>query len=278
LKRRKISSTILEMRQPLKSRLYDLIRPFHSPFTRALRRRLGRNYTEHPEMELPPPYESTQLDVERHLHDYLHTSPEAISQIVIVGASRAEEIGRLHRVYPRAAFLCFEPNPDTHRILVKTYGRDSRVSISNLALSNAPGKARFYELTMPGNGSLLEPDVDSWAATTRWDDKKMFSFEVEMSTLDREAARLPDIDMLWMDVQGGEGLVLSGGMETLKRTKSVFLEVALVHSPYKGTVLFPKLRTLLEGEGFTCVGLGTDAWNGFGNAFFVRHFENLVCK
>lgn len=262
----------------MKSRLYDLIRPLHAPLTRALRRRLGRNYAGHPEMELPPPYDTTQLDVERHLHDYLHTSPDSISQIVIVGAWRADEILRLRRIYSRASFLCFEPNPDSHRFLVETFGRDPLVSISKMALSNAPGHARFYEPAMPGNGSLLEPDIERWAATTRWDDKKVASFEVEMSTLDREAAKLSSIDMLWMDVQGAEGLVLSGGMETLKRTKSVFIEVALVHSPYKGTILFPKLRAQLEGSGFTCVALGADPWNGFGNAFFVKQFENLVCK
>ena len=35
----------------LKHKLWDLIRPFHSPLTRALRQRLGRNYQDHPEME-----------------------------------------------------------------------------------------------------------------------------------------------------------------------------------------------------------------------------------
>lgn len=266
------------MSEQLKRRLYDWVRPLHAPLTRALRHRLGRNYSEHPEMELPPPYECVQLDVERHLHDYLHISPGDISQIVIVGASRAEEVGHLRCVYPRASFLCFEPNPNAHRFLVETFGQDPRVSLSSLALSNAPGKARFYEPAMPGNGSLLEPDIESWALTNRWNDKSMTSFEVEMSTLDHEAAKLPAVDLLWMDVQGAEGRVLSGATETLKRTKAVFLEIALLRSPYKGAELFPQILARLETEGFTCVGLGVDAWNGTGNAFFVKQFEGLICK
>jgi hypothetical protein len=128
----------------LKHKLWDIIRPFHSPLTRNLRRRLGRNYQDHPEMELPPPYDAIQLDVERHLHDYLHLSPDEISQIIIVGANRAEEIGRLRRLYSRVLFLCFEPNPSDHQFLAKKFGQDAQVSISNLALSDAPGKARFY--------------------------------------------------------------------------------------------------------------------------------------
>jgi FkbM family methyltransferase len=266
------------MNLKLKHKLWDFIRPFHSPLTRALRRRLGRNYHDYPEMELPPPYDAIQLDVERHLHDYLHLSPDKISQIIIVGANRAEEIGRFRRLYSRALFLCFEPNPNDFEFLREKFGRDAQVSVSNLALSDSPGNARFYELAMAGNGSLLEPDVESWATTNKWNDKSMASFEVEMSTLDHEAAKLPAIDLLWMDVQGAEGKVLSGATETLKRTKAVFIEIALFHSPYKGAELFPAIKMRLEAADFTCIGLGVDARTGTGNAFFVKHFDRLICK
>jgi 2-O-methyltransferase len=266
------------MNSELKHKLWDFVRPFHAPFTRALRRRLGRQYHEHPEMELPIPEESVQLDVERHLHDYLHVPANDIHQIVIVGAFEADEARRMRGFYPQARFLCFEPNPNTYRRLTKKYEGCSWVTSRNVALSDTPGKDRFYELDMPGNGSLLEPDVDNWAATVKWDDKRMTSFEVELRTLDQEAAALPAIDLLWMDVQGAEGRVLDGGKETLKRVKAIFIEVALVHSPYKGALLFPVIKARLESEGFMCAGLGVGAWNGNGNAFFVRGFDELICK
>ncbi len=266
------------MQNQLKQTIWNLVRPIHSPLTRALRRRLGRNYFEHPEMELPPPYESVQLDVERNLHDYLHVKPRDISQIVIVGASEGEEVERLHRTYPAASFLCFEPNPNTFRSMKEKVRSAPHVVLSNLALSDAPGKTTFYELSMQGNGSLLKPDIESWASTLRLKEKSMTSFEVDVSTLDCEAAKLPSVDLLWMDVQGAEGHVLAGGTETLKRTRAVFLEIALVHSPYNGAQLFPQLSTMLQSFGFICVGLGVDAWNGFGNAFFVKQFDKLASK
>jgi 2-O-methyltransferase len=266
------------MHDKLKHAMWNLVRPIHAPITRALRRRLGRNYSDHPEMELPPPYEAIQLDVERHLHEYLHTSPGEISQIVIVGALDAGEVGRMQRIYSRARFLCFEPNPRTYQSLTRKFAGVPNVSISGLALGRTSGKAQFYELSLAGNGSLLEPDVEDWAAATKQSDKRMTSFEVEVSTLDREAADLPGIDLLWMDVQGAEGEVLAGGLETLERTKAVFVEVELVHSPYKGALLFTELKSRLEAKGFLCVGLGVDAWNGTGNAFFVKQFEKLITK
>ena len=262
----------------MKKLFYDLLRPVYKPILKPLRRRLGRNYFGHPEMELPPPYEAIQLDVERHLHRYLHVRPEDISQIVIVGAHEADEVERMHRTYSRARFLCFEPNPETHRRLIRSFEKSPHVTISGLALSDAPGQARFYEMDMPGNGSLLEPDVESWSAFNNWNEKKVRSFEVTLSTLDREAEALAAIDLLWMDVQGAEGNILKGAAKTLPRTAAVFLEVALVRSPYKGALLFPQINANLQSNGFTCMGLGMDAWNGTGNALFVKDLEKLVCK
>jgi FkbM family methyltransferase len=224
------------------------------------------------------PEENVQMDVERHLHEYLHLPPETVSQIVIVGAYEADEIRRMHKAFSRAKFLCFEPNPNTYQKVCKIYRKCPWVTARQLALSDAPGKDRFYELSMPGNGSLLEPDIESWATAVKWEDKSMTSFEVELSTLDREAAALPVIDLLWMDVQGAEGKVLAGGLETLKRTRAIFLEVALVRSPYKGAMIFPEIKSNLEAAGFMCVALGVNSWNGNGNAFFVKGYDQLICR
>lgn len=265
------------MNELLKRKAWDLVRPIYAPITRRLRRRLARNYFGHPEMELPPPYESIQLDVERHLHQYLHVSPEAISQIVIVGAHEADEIHRLHRTYPRAHFLCFEPSPKPYRHLTQRFDKLPYVKLSNLALSNRQGTARFYEPGRPGNGSLLKPDIERWSTFNREEADNVSSFEVNLSTLDEASKGLAEIDLLWMDVQGAEGNILEGAARTLPRTKAVFLEVALIRSPYQGAVLFPEITRILQASGFMCVGLGVDGWNGAGNALFVKQFENLVC-
>lgn len=261
-----------------KHNLWDFIRPFHAPFTRALRRKLGRNYHQHPEMELPPPFDAVQLDVERHLHQYLHVPPAAVAQIVIVGANDACEVDRMRRVYAKTNFLCFEPNPISYQNLVTKFQGVAAVVLSNHALGRTPGKARFYEMSQAGNGSLLEPDAEAWATVNQQTDRNVSSYEVQVSTLDREAAALPAIDLLWMDVQGAEGEVLAGGSEVLKRTKSIMIEIALVKSPYKGAMLFSEISELLKANNFMCVSLGVDPWNGTGNAFFVRTFEQLICK
>jgi FkbM family methyltransferase len=253
----------------LKRKFWDAVRPLHAPLSKAARKRLGRNYFEHPEMELPPAYEAVQLEAERRLHCYLHVSPQEIRQIVIVGASNGEEIPRLHRSYPNARFLCFEPSPKSYRELAQKF-REDFIATREMALSDRSGAATFYELPLGGNGSLLRPDAEQWSDFTQSDDNEVASFQVSVSTLDREAAELKKIDLLWMDVQGAEGNVLRGATETLRRVSAVFLEIALIHSPYEGTLLFPELQSMLRGCGFLCVGLGLDGWNYSGNALWVR--------
>jgi FkbM family methyltransferase len=254
----------------IKRKFWNAVRPLHSPLTKAARRRLGRNYSDHPEMELPPAYEAVQLEVERRLHSYLHVPADEIEQIVIVGANEGQEIARLRQTYPRSRFLCFEPSPKWYKRLTKNFCDADFVKTRELALSDSVGTATFHELPLAGNGSLLPPNPDRWSAFNKIKNNEITSFEVQVGTLDKEAAGLDKIDLLWIDVQGAEGNVLKGGRNTLGRTAAVFLEVALVDSPYEGTLFFPELNALLSGFGFFCVGLGIDGWNFSGNAFWVR--------
>jgi FkbM family methyltransferase len=262
----------------MRAAVYDVLRPIYGPITRNFRRRLGQNYAAHPEMELPPPYEAIQLDVERNLHKYLHGSRGSISQIVIVGAHEAEELDRLRMNFPSSKFLCFEPNPRSFERLVQKFSKFPEIKLSKLALSDKRGTAKFFEPELPGNGSLLQPDLKQFALNNQVTERKMSAFDVTLSTLDEEAKDLSVIDLLWMDVQGAEGLVLRGAEKTLPRTRAIFMEVALVQSPYNGAILFPELDTLLRRFNFMCVGLGIDGWNGAGNALFIRDFATFVLK
>ncbi len=254
----------------IKKALWDAVRPLHSPLTKAVRKRLGRNYFYHPEMELPPAYDAVQLEAERRLHNYLHTSADNVKQIVIVGAHEGHEIPRMRYSYPRARFLCFEPSPRWYEELAENFRGVDYVENRKLALSETPGRATFYELPLAGNGSLLEPDMARWSEYNRVATQELASFDVTVSTLDEEARALDQIDLLWVDVQGAEGKVLKGASETLKRTRSIFLEVALCNPVYQGTLLFREIDAILDGLGFSCVLLGTDATNYGGNALWVR--------
>src|SRR5258706_249148 len=201
-----------------------------------------------------------------------------VSQIVIVGAHEAEELDRLRMNFPSSKFSCFEPNPPSFERLVQKFGRLPEIKLSKLALSDKRGTAKFFEPELPGNGSLLQPDLKQWALNNQTIEGQVGSFDVTLSTLDEEAKDLSVIDLLWMDVQGAEGLVLRGAEKTFQRTRAIFMEVALVQSPYNEAILFPELEALLHRFNFMCVGLGMDGWNGAGNAIFLKDFSTLALK
>ncbi len=173
--------------------------------------------------------------------------------------------------YPRSRFLCFEPSPVWYSRLNREFRETDYVENRKLALSEYSGTAIFHELPLAGNGSLLPPERDHWSSFNQIKDNEVTSFEVTMSTLDKEAEGLERIDLLWIDVQGAEGRVLQGGTKTLGRVAAIFLEVSLVDSPYRGAVLFPELQQMLNDFQFFCVGLGTDGWNYSGNALWLRN-------
>lgn len=254
---------------------WNFIRPFHAPFTRRLRARLGSGYLNHPEMVLPPAHEAIQLEAERRLHAYLRVDPLAIRDIVIVGANEAEEIPRLQHTYPAANFLCFEPLPASFRRLEKKFAGQSNVTCRSLALSDQPGRACFYEIPgMEGNGSLLEPDLTIWSRQSKRETPPPEKIEVTVSTLDAECGTIPAIDLLWIDVQGAEMRVLSGGTQTLRRTRAVLIEVWLGTTAYRGTAGFEQVTLFLNDHGLECCGLGIDPWNSTGNAMFLRPSES----
>jgi len=262
----------------LKKRFWDTIRPLHSPLTKAARKRLGRNYFDHPEMVLPPPYEAIQLEVERHLHRYLHVSAEEIEQVVIVGANDGGEIWRMRSAYPKSHFLCFEPSPQWYAQLKKDFGDVDFVESRELALSDSAGTATFHEMALAGNGSLLAPDVRQWSEFCQTTASEPQTFQVKVSTLEEEAVTLEKIDLLWVDVQGAEGKVLAGGKTILSRVSAVFLEVWMARPPYEGGTIFADINARLQEAGFSCVGLGLDSWNFTGNALWIRNLDDKVCK
>ena len=106
--------------------------------------------------------------------------------------------------------FAFEPSPANVRRL-QTHLRINRcanVTVLEIALSNAPGKARFDNQTGSGTGHL-SPDG---------------AVEVQTTTLDALSSQLPNPNLLKIDCEGAELLVLSGGEKVIRSAKpAIFL-------------------------------------------------------
>jgi 2-O-methyltransferase len=264
----------------MKNKIYDLLRPFYGPITKAVRGKLvtEQAFVQHPEMAIPRPWDYVQFQAERNLHEYLHTSREKIAHIVVVGAYDGSEVNVMEKSYPNARFTMFEPSPKNFPLLQKAFEGSKKVKCIRKACGEQLGEMSFYELPMEGNGSLLRPDPEEWQRFTKWHESKVTEHKVEVTTLDHEVPSSDPVDLLWVDVQGAELQVLAGAREILSSTRAVFLEVALAKSPYSGGALLHELSEVLKRYGHQLVTLGLDPWNFTGNALWLKDANSLVTK
>ncbi len=214
---------------------------------------------------LAKPWDYVQQDAEQRLAGYLRCEPDAVQLIVIVGAWHGDEVARMLSHYQSCSFICLEPNPGDYAELAARFRDNDRVVCLPLAASDVTGAVTFHLVERSGTSSLLAP---------RQDDPRLNKAGV----IDVPASRLDDlvelrglqVDCLWIDAQGAELRVLAGAAETLKRTRTLFLEVATLESSYQDGATMADLAAMLEPLGFTLRSLGTDSANGEGNSLWVR--------
>jgi len=114
----------------------------------------------------------------------------------------------------------FEPEPDNFRLLSRNVSlnhADNIVAV-NKAVSNKAGKCRlFIDRKFLGSHSLSAGNLET--------KKNAESISVETVSLDSFFNETRNIDLIKMDAQGAEGMIIDGGMKTLKRTENLFIEL-----------------------------------------------------
>jgi FkbM family methyltransferase len=122
--------------------------------------------------------------------------------------------------YPRAKLVLVEPDPDNFKLLRKnTAAFRDRCLLLQAAVSNQRGQASFFRSSREYNHSMI-----------RMDDC-VSEIQVRALTVSDviDAAGFPRVDLLKMDIEGGEELV----MPTIRQWKHIPRSlIAEVHPPY----------------------------------------------
>ena len=165
--------------------------------------------------------------------------------MVEVGAHDGSDSVQFLDAIPCLHLVCVEPDPRAvDRLKAKIY-KHYKAHVVQLAYgSKWDYQAKFYQShgehgevrDWDASGSLCVPalhrEVHPWCEF-----REITTFLVRMdddvSTWINSYTNC--IDLIWMDVQGGERGVIEGGRETLKRTRYVYAEFNLHESPlYEG--------------------------------------------
>jgi FkbM family methyltransferase len=177
--------------------------------------------------------------------------------ILELGANDGEHTAMFLDLFPQARIYAFEPDVRAAARFRARIGADRRVLLFEAAVGAVDGPAPFYpsdgwpspadrERLPDGwdlSGSLHRPtghlQQHPWCTFSR-------QVEVTVWSLDSWAAfkRIGDVDFIWADVQGAEGDVVTGGRQTLVRTRWFYTEFS--DAPlYAGQVALADLQWML---------------------------------
>lgn len=179
-----------------------------------------------------------------------------IEQPVIfdVGANVGQVTTKYRRLFPRAEIYCFEPFEPLVAALRTRFAGDSQVHIVPLAVSNRVGSADFHLTGNRATNSLLPRELTARRYFPKQAQATGEVIETPTTTLDafcRERG-IDRVDILKMDIQGGEMMALRGAAELLvnKSLKLIFTESALIRH-YAGEALLYETAAFLAEYDFS---------------------------
>ena len=178
--------------------------------------------------------------------------------ILEIGANNGTTTLQLLRYFPGCRIYAVEPDL---RALAKFRARinDPRVQLFEMAIGAKDGEAEFYVSSgmRPGvnptafsmeyplgwdqSGSLRKPKTHKQVWPWCTFESKRNVLVRRLDTWTREAG-ISRVDFIWADIQGAEGDLVSGGKDTLSRTRYFYTEYSN-DEWYEGQ---PQLSVLLE--------------------------------
>lgn len=137
------------------------------------------------------------------------------SNCIDVGCHKGEILDLMIKFCPDGMHSGFEPIPDLYNILVKKYD-NTKVRIYPFALSSEEGISQFnYVISNPAYSGLVKRKYDR-------PNEKDTSIEVRKARLD-DIIGDEKVDLIKIDVEGGELPVLIGGKRTILKNNPLIL-------------------------------------------------------
>lgn len=214
---------------------------------------------------------------------------DAQLNIFDVGAHHGNTIKELLDCFPASIVHAFEPDADNFSELSKRFKDDSRVKIIQCAISNSNGKARLHRNNYDATHSLLpinDIEINRWADSNDFFENGVN--EVETVSIDEycRANNINIIDILKLDIQGGELLAFEGAENLLvnQSVGCIFTEVEF-RPLYKNQPLFWDISDYLISKKYQFVNfihpkvseMGVLSW---ADAIFINEYywESIASK
>jgi FkbM family methyltransferase len=188
--------------------------------------------------------------------ELLHTLE--VNTIFDLGSNIGRTVGRYKELFPKSRIYGFEPFKEPYMQIVETYRNDESIKPHNMAVTNKCGRQQFY-LNQSNETNSLLPTASEWG---KYFDTSLTHnvgiTEVETTTLDRfcQQANINHIQILKMDIQGGEMMALEGAKNLLNldAVDLIYTEIMFAKF-YENQANFYDMQKLLQNCNFLVYGL-----------------------
>jgi FkbM family methyltransferase len=204
-----------------------------------------------------PPLASDGQSSRRQLFvDQLRIAGGHARTIFDVGAQHGQNALRYYLDFPRARIFAFEPVPQSvARTRREIGGKTDRIEVIASAVAEVAGTLELNLNAHDGTHSRLAiGDSRYWAGPAVAVGKS----DVAATTIDTfmTERRLDDIDILAMDIQGGELPALRGAARAIEAGRIGLIVLEVCFKPlYRDLPLFWEVGDFLETRGFSLFGL-----------------------
>jgi FkbM family methyltransferase len=190
--------------------------------------------------------------------------------ILDVGANIGQTALKYRTLFPESLIYSFEPFPESFARLASQFAGDGRVRPVQQAVGDSEGRETFYLNESHYTNSLL-PCIKQENL------EPVGVMEVSTTTIDEFCERegIGEVQVLKMDIQGGELMALKGAAQRLKKKSIALIYTEVMFSPqYEGQAFFHDICMFLYDHGyslfdqynFSHTAEGQIAW---GDAIFV---------
>ena len=139
---------------------------------------------------------------------------EPESTFVDVGSHKGEILSIALKISPKGSHHAFEPIPKIHEKLDAKFGKICKVK--NLCISNEVGESSF-------NFVESNPAYSGIRMRNYPKKEKINKIKVKLDTLDNQLLNQERLDMIKIDVEGGELNVLKGSVRVMQKFHPVIL-------------------------------------------------------
>lgn len=195
--------------------------------------------------------------------------------ILDVGSRDALQALELHREFPAARVFCFEAQPESAANCRRNTAGNPHVQVVERAVHELHDmKVSFYPVVAsngvkganPGASSLFRACNDGFHEVYEQDEIRVDSIRLDAWARDNDVS---EIDVVWMDLQGGELLALRGMGHLIETVKAIHLEM-IVRPMYAGQPTFEETDGYLRKHGLEQICFHQRCPDWWGDAIYIR--------